>query len=201
MEMAPNDHLARVQRFKDELKTLSDDHLHLFVRKHITTGLPIALSQDDYFELRQTIATEFHLHPTAVIIVGSCRMGFSIKPSKRYLEVSESSDIDVAMVSQNQFDYYWNGVFNYAHSNIAWRHEEHFKRFVKVLFNGWIDPRWLPRVPAFKESQDWAGFFDQLMRSRRFGRRRITARLYRSWERLEAYQSKNVNLCLAELRA
>jgi hypothetical protein len=171
-----------------------------FIRKHITTGMPVEVGPDDYYELRRMVAKEFGLHPSAVILVGSCRTGFSIRPKIRYRQARPASDLDVAMVSREQFDTYWDGVFDYARADAAWKQTRDYKKFVSMLFNGWIDPRGLPQVRTFTQSQKWVAFFDKLMQSRRFGPRRITARLYRSWDRLESYQEIGICSCHAELR-
>ena len=197
MSTVSTEHESRVQRFRSDLAGLDARD---FIRKHITTGMPVEISPDDYYELRRLVAKEFGLHPSAVILVGSCRIGFSIRPDKRFRQARPGSDLDVAMVSREQFDCYWDGVFEHARSDAAWKETRNYKRFVEMLFNGWIDPRGLPKVPTFSQSQQWVTFFDALMQSRRFGRRRITARLYRTWERLESYQEIDISACHAELR-
>jgi hypothetical protein len=196
MAAPSNEHESRIRQFQTDL-----GHLNVrdFIRKHITTGNPVVIMPDDYYELRRLVAKNFDVHPSAVVVVGSCRMGFSIKPEKCYSPADSASDIDVAMISQEQFDYYWDGVFNYAHSDAAWKKSCRYKYFAKALFQGWIDPRGLPKVKTFSQSQQWVEFFDQLMQSRRFESRRISARLYRNWDRLEAYQDIAINLCRSKI--
>jgi hypothetical protein len=189
-------HLSRVERFRLDLAALDVREL---VRKHITTGMPVEIAAEDYYELRRLVAKEFGLHPSAVIVVGSCRTGFSIAPKKRYRPARAGSDLDVALVSPEQFRRYWDAVFEYARSDVAWKKTQRYKQFVGMLFSGWIDPRGLPPSPRFAEAHRWVAFFDGLMQSRRFGPRGISARLYRDWERLEAYQEIAVFSCRAEL--
>jgi len=167
------------------------------IRKHISTGRPYAFSEGEYYGLRSTVANEFKLHPSSVIIVGSTRIGFSLNPKHRFKPVHANSDIDIAIVSQERFDDYWERVFQYSMANLAWE----AGRFKNTLFKGWIDPRYLPNTPSFQEAQQWVRFFDGLMRSRQYGRRRITARLYRSWDRLETYQEQSVMACKLLLRS
>ncbi|HZZ43136.1 MAG TPA: hypothetical protein VFE58_09370 [Tepidisphaeraceae bacterium] len=181
--------LKLVARFKTDLGELPIKDV---IRKHISTGQPVAFTSHEYYSLRSTIAAEFQLHPSAVVVVGSTRIGFSLAPEHRYRRVKSGSDIDVAIVSQERFDDYWERVFLYSKSNLAWPDK---KRFKNNLFNGWIDPRFLPNTPTFEEALKWATFFDRLMESRKYGRRTITARLYRSWDRLEAYQEPSVLAC------
>jgi len=185
-----------LQKFQSELTALPSEEI---IRKYITTGMPVHLSEDDYFNLRKVIAHEFKLHPSSVVLIGSCRLGFSIAPKKRYRLARPDSDLDVAIVSAEQFDVYWDAVFSYSVANRGWTYGKSYDRFLKMLFSGWIDPRGLPNVARFKEAADWANFFDGLMQSRKFGPRRITARLYRNWSRLEAYQDVAVRKCLANI--
>lgn len=198
MPETADQHAARVERFCSDLKALQSTEV---IRKHITTGMPVFLTEEVYFKLRSAIAYQFDLHPSAVVLVGSCRTGFSIAPRKRYREAKPNSDLDIAIVSQERFDRYWDGVFAYSVIDNAWKRSKRYKQFVRMLFDGWIDPRGLPNVRRFEQAARWTEFFDTLMQSRRFGPRRISARLYRTWSRLEAYQEKALRQCIADLGA
>jgi hypothetical protein len=189
-------HDARVKRFCSDLRELHPTEL---IRKYITTGMPVELTEEDYFGLRSIIAEEFQLHPSAVVLVGSCRTGFSIAPNKRYRAAKPDSDLDVALVSRDRFDHYWDDVFAYSTVDKAWKNSAEYQEFAHMLFHGWIDPRGLPSVPRFQRASRWTDFFDTLMQSRQFGSRRISARLYRSWSRLEAFQELAIRQCIANL--
>lgn len=180
-----------VKAFKAEL---ADPDLLAVVQKHLSTGRPVALSDDDYFQLRRLVAAQFQLHPSAVIVVGSTRTGFSLNPRHAFRPIASGSDIDVAIVSADRFDDYWDRVFEYTRSDYAW---DDARRFKKNLFQGWIDPRFLPNNTRFGPALEWTRFFDGLMQSRRYGLRKITARLYRTWQRLDAAQEKAVLECRA----
>jgi predicted nucleotidyltransferase len=179
--------------FQADLQTLPVKDV---IRKHISTGPLHAFTDHEYYELRSTIAAEFELHPSSIVVVGSTRIGFSLNPKHRYQLVQESSDIDVAIVSQERFDDYWERVFQYSRADLAWK----ARTFKTNLFRGWIDPRYLPNTRTFESAEKWVRFFDGLMQSRKYGRRRITARLYRSWDRLEAYQEHAVMACKLSAR-
>jgi hypothetical protein len=191
-----DEHTARIEQFRSDLKVLQPSDV---IRKHITTGTPVFLTAELYFTLRSLIANHFKLYPGEVVLVGSSRTGFSIVPTKRYREATPSADLDVALISAERFDEYWDGVFAYSAIDRAWKRSTEYKRFVRMLFDGWIDPRGLPNVPRFEPAAQWSDFFDGLIRSRRFGLRRISARLYRTWSRLEAYQEIAVRKCISNL--
>lgn len=193
-----SNHERLIQLFQADLKNQNLPREDL-VRKHITTGTPTEVSRDEYFELRNLVAKAFGLHPNAIVLVGSCRQGFSIAPKKRWNAAHSGSDLDLAIVSTERFDVYWDDVFAYSRVDRAWQRSRRYKRFVGSLFRGWIDPRWLPPVPRFEQAAHWVDFFDTLMQSRRFGTRRISARLYRTWLRLDAYQQISVEKCIGTI--
>jgi len=193
-------HDSRVAAFQADL---ANAELRDVIRKHITTGDPVILDRDTYYQLRRAVADKFGLHPSSVILVGSCRTGFSLKPEKRYAPVSPSSDVDVAVVSPGLFDSYWDSVFQRSLGGGGWINSggnRGGKRFISDLFKGWITPRDLPNLPSFSDGRVWAEFFDGLIKQRTCGYRTISARLYRSWERLEAYQRIMVSHCRNDLR-
>jgi hypothetical protein len=199
-EPAPADdpaHESRVSAFQTDLE---GNDIQDVIRKHITTGNPVAIDADLYSQLRRVIARRFDIHPSAVILVGSCRTGFSLKPVNRYLPVAPEADVDIAIVWPQLFDMHWDNVFDLARTDRGWARTRVGKQFVSDLFHGWITPRKLPNLPRFKDGRAWAEFFDQLTVQRTCGVREIKARLYRSWDRLEAYQEIMVSKCRSDLR-
>lgn len=169
------------------------------IRKHITTGDPVTVDADTYFVLRSRIADHFQLHPNQVVVVGSSRLGFSLKPEKRFSEIAPK-DIDVAVVSETLFNQFWDLVFQKVRENRQWATSTHKNLgFVKSLFAGWITPHKLPSLPSFAPALEWVEFFDKLNHSRICGARPISVRLYRNWDRLEAYQEIHVAECKREI--
>jgi hypothetical protein len=192
MAIDERDHRRRILEFQNDLRRMEVMHV---IRKHITTGVSEVLASGTYYELRNQVADHFRLHPSAVILVGSGRMGFSLKPIKRYQPFGDSSDLDLAIVSREQFDHYWDLVFEYSRTNRLWPTTRRYSAFLRELFKGWLWPRRLPPSPRFTAARAWAEFEDMLGRQSFRGLRSVGARLYRSWERLEAYQSVHVIAC------
>jgi hypothetical protein len=198
-----SDHEVRVQRFKRDLVT---NEITDVIRRHVTTGDPFAISTDVYYELRRRVAKEHSTHPSAVVLVGSCRLGFSLKPKTklgakdkvRYQPVGLDSDVDVAVVAPALFDAYWDKVFDLVRTNRGWALSGG-KKFARDLFCGWITPRQLPNMPRFRLAREWSEFFDTLTRERLCDLRTISARLYRTWDRLEKYQEIMALECKREL--
>jgi len=192
MSIDPGNTDERVQQFQSDLRAME---LPKVIRKHITTGSSAVLADSTYYELRNQVADYFGLHPACVIVVGSCRMGFSLKPDKRYTPFGNTSDVDVAIVSRERFDSYWDLVFDHWQADRMWTKSRKYRRFLRELFKGWIWPRCLPPSTRFRQALEWVEFEDRLGRERFRGLRSVGARLYRSWERLEAYQAIHVQDC------
>jgi len=196
MEIPEADYDRRLKEYQADLGRPSDE----IVQKHILTGLPAALTPDDYFNLRNDVSKHFGIQPVEVVLVGSCRVGFSLldKPKKsrpRYSPVGAASDIDLAVVAPGLFKQLWDQVFAYSQSNRAFAKSPEGTQFRLMLFGGWIDPRGLPPGQRFQWADTWVRFFDGLSRDRRFGNRRASARVYRDWNRLAAYQQIAVDQC------
>ena len=186
----------RIESFKNDLLNLD---IVSVIRKHLTTGTPVTIDNEEYWKLRNAISTQFDVHPNHVVVVGSSRLGFSLKKSKRFVS-NEPKDVDVAIVSPQLFDRFWDMVFNVVRFNRTWPHQtKKNKSFVSSLFSGWITPHELPNLSSFERARVWAEFFNELSRTRVCGIRGISGRLYRDWSRLEAYQEIMVNECKREL--
>lgn len=196
MSLSEAEYLARLQEFQADLDRPSS----AVVQKHILTGSPAALSASDYFDLRHEVAMHFGIQPIEVVLVGSCRTGFTLmdKPKQsrpRYTRVESGSDLDIVVVSTRLFDTIWDTVFDYAQESAAFRKSDEAVEFRGMLFRGWIDPRGMPPGQRFELAERWIRFFDRFGRDRRFGNRRATARVYRDWVRLATYQQIAVEGC------
>lgn len=175
--------------FKRDLSILSPLEI---ARKHIVFGECAVISSEKYFELRHRISEQFGVHTNQVIVVGSGKLGFSIAPRKRYRDFGDTSDIDVAIVSEDLFLSVWKDVHRYFAQGGYWEKKSDFFLY---LFRGWIRPDKLPPDQDFEFSRHWAEFFDILSASRRFSTARIAGAIYQSWYFLESYQSIAISEC------
>lgn len=186
--------------FKKELTTSDEVSL---VRKFITSGECYVIDQEKYLELKSTVADHFKIHPNEVLIVGSGKMGFSIaenipKEKLRYRHFSESSDIDVAIISQTLFDGIWTDLYDFIEDKGFWQRQQEYTAY---HFQGWMRPDMLPISQRFTFTQTmWWDFFNKLTSSQNFGAYKIRGGLYRNWHFLEKYQIKCVNQCKMEFK-
>jgi len=182
-----------LQQFKNELKTRD---IRLITYEHVLGGGSRILSPDSYFKLRSLVARRWGVHPNEIIMVGSGKLGFSLKPNHYFNAFHEGSDFDLAILSGELFDRYWKKVHVYAQRHLLWTDK---KIFFEKLSGGWIRPDYLP-TNDFAERRKWWDFFGDLSNRRDFGYKRIRAGVYKSWDFLEIYHVNNLRRCRTELQ-
>ncbi|GKV80986.1 MULTISPECIES: hypothetical protein [Pectobacterium] len=148
------------------------------------------------YALKSKICDKLEVGFDNVIIVGSCKLGFSIKPAKRFIPFGEESDIDIAIVSPHLFESVWKTAMEYKYSNADWPSKGNF---FKYLSAGWIRPDKFPRGENFAFSTDWWEFFSELTNSRVYGDYKIAAGIYYNSFFLEKYQETCLEQCIFEV--
>ncbi len=191
--------------FKVNLLSLSAEEM--FAR-YIAPDTCRGLVDIDQAELRGQIADHFEITPECVLIVGSAKLGFTLRhkmakspdelPRPPFSEFSDSSDVDIAIVSDRLFDDIWKASFRfwhtsgYANAGAYWPSGKSFREY---FFRGWMRPDHLPAEGGFRYRSDWFDFFRRLTSARAAGDYKISAGLYREAYFLEAYQTIAINQC------
>lgn len=183
-----------MEEFKRDLKNLNSLQI---VRKHVFNGASYILDNADYYQLKEDVCEHFDIEFNDVLVVGSGKLGFSIKPQRRYGKFNNDSDIDIAVVSTTLFHEIWKEAYLYQKSGSYWPKSEDF---FKYLSEGWIRPDKLPPSKYFSFAHDWWGFFTNLTTSEKYGPYKIRGGLYQSWFFLQEYQKICVEQCITEVR-
>ncbi len=156
---------------------------------------------------RRTIATTLTVSEADIRIVGSGRLGFSMKPGLNLRSFRDTSDIDVIIVNHALFDGLWSALLKAAYprpphtSTIGgW-----LERRRNELYTGWLTPLEIKldikifgnkARPVHEMNAQW---FKALKEASRHPPKRhedISGRLYRTWDHAELYHLHS----LAELR-
>ena len=181
-----------LDEFKSDLNRL--DSLQIYYKYILGAGC-FLLDKDKEYQLKQEICEKFKVEFTDIVLVGSGKLGFSIKPTRRFQCFNDESDIDVAIVSKELFEQVWQESFMYKKSEADWPSS---RKFFKYLSEGWIRPDKLPPSHYFKFSSGWWKFFNGLTASNNYGDYKIRAGLYYSHFFLKQYQSICIEQCIQE---
>ncbi len=180
--------------FKADLEALTSLKMY---RKYILSGNCYALDEDQHYRLREEVCERFSIDFTDVFLVGSGKLGFSIKPDKRFGDFDDESDIDIAIVSPVLFEKVWQEAYSYKKSAADWPKANSFFRY---LSEGWIRPDKLPSSTYFRFAGEWWDFFNDLTSSHKYGPFKVRAGLYHSHFFLKEYQTICIDQCIQETR-
>src|ERR1041384_1493203 len=77
-----------------------------FIRDHVMTGEPYVYRGDAprYNAFREEIAGKLSVHETAIRLVGSAKLGFSLSQDHLLRPFSRESDLDIVVVEPELFD-------------------------------------------------------------------------------------------------
>ena len=182
-----------LDEFKSDLNKLSSLKM---MRKYILSDVCHVLNKDQHFRLKDEICEHFAVDFNNVILVGSGKLGFSIKAEKRFKSFGDDSDIDIAVVSEDLFQKVWEEAYLYKKSGAYWPMSV---SFFKYLSAGWIRPDKLPTSDYFAFTAKWWNFFNQVTASKRYGPYKVRAGLYYSMFFLQEYQKICIEQCIEEL--
>ena len=176
---------SRIEEFKRDLKT--KDNIHMVSKYFYNDYEPAAINLDTYHALRWEIKEHFNLESIFdVFLVGSARLGFSIKPTDQFRYFNDQSDLDVVIVSKPLFEEYWKAARDSTISLEEWKHQGVYEDY---FFKGWMRPDKLRYGGEELDVKKGWQFFGKLSQSRKYGPYPINGGLYYSLDFLEHYQT------------
>jgi hypothetical protein len=184
----------QVESFRNYLR---DNSVQDTFRRFIMHQDCKVITEDQSYGLKNIVCENFSVGFEHVVIVGSCKLGFSIKPDKRFVPFGDESDIDVAIVSSGLFESVWKAAMDYKYSCADWPMK---RQFFKYLSEGWIRPDKFPNDDAFPFGKEWWLFFNKITSSGNYGDYKIAAGIYYNSYFLEKYQTTCLEQCALELK-
>ena len=192
---------------KDEFKTmLTSWDLDQIVDTHLFAGLPFSFSKTPelYDQILYELSQGLQVEKQDICIVGSARIGFSLSPPRFGTPFDQFSDVDVVVVSADLFDPSWMNILDSPRgrrssfrSRTRKSLTDHRKKH--YIYQGWIYPDSL--VDALEIGERWLTTFNGLSRIPVLSSRRISGRLYRTWDHARAYHYRGLELIQESLSA
>lgn len=164
------------------------------VREFITHGPSAVLDVQTYARLREYAGTSLHLSPNQnIFLVGSAKLGFSIKPTRRYGLFNDNSDLDLAIVSPILYERLWAEARRYSRRGGFWEGDskDHFKNdHVNAVIKPYV-------LPDSDEAPTRRMLFDVESELQRVGGSPYPATIavWYSMDALEEYQALAVTKC------
>ncbi len=151
------------------------------------------------FQFKKDIAESLGVHIREIAIVGSGKLGFSIKPDKdepgffpfnKFDSKKEKSDLDIAIISNRLFDDQLIRLYEHTSSYVnkeIWNKVKDRKSLALYVLKGWLKPDFKPK--EYRISDDIESV--QSDYKMKFGRD-INIGIYKSWFFFENYHINNV---------
>lgn len=177
----------------------------VLVQKYLVESETYFFSQirvGEEFEFKKDIAALLGVHIRDIAIVGSAKLGFSLRPERDsaglYLfkefdfnfkssPTKEKSDLDVAIISSHLFDNEIRNLYNhtnYYNKSHIWNE---MKSLAKYVLKGRLTTRYLPNgFPLSKDIKTAQEKYQML-----YGRI-INLEIYKSWHFFETYHQENI---------
>ncbi len=197
------------------LQAASPQEVRSFILQWLSEGIPRGFGACPFlYEIsREYVADGLGLHPRQVTIVGSARIGYSLRPRPEYgRQFGVSSDLDLAAVSEQLFEKCrcsferWRG--DYLAGRVAPRGPDelkywtdHVSRVPRNIGRGFIDHWTIPFWNQYPEAQAIEEHLYRLERKIRVTRdaprfTRISLRIYKDWNAFVSQMYLNLRRAL-----
>ena len=205
-----------VDNFKDDILQTYKNNLIDVVRKNLINGSSYFFEhkdvEDDEYLIKKDLSDALDIHPNNILIVGSAKLGFSIKPDKKSGEYQfhsfrfeattdkKESDIDIAIIDSHLFESKLEMLYKYmvgyddAKINELFddctknRYQKRcFYGFSRYVLMGWLRPDQTPlEFDLFKDISDIQNKY------RKRYNIPINIGIYKSWFYFENYNIQNL---------
>jgi hypothetical protein len=153
---------------------------------------------ESWNEFRAALSAELRIAVTDITVVGSARLGFSLRPDNNLKPFSDKSDIDVIVVNEQLFDRLWLDLLAtaYPDEETSPRLGGWLKDRRREVYAGWLNPLeikldrtiWGTRAaPIYEFSSQWFNCFQKASQHPPRRHEAIEGRLYRTWRHAELY--------------
>jgi hypothetical protein len=172
------------------------------VEDFVFEGVPYVFSgrEADYQLLRRHISAGLGVGVEDLTLVGSGRIGFSLSPDTFGRPFSESSDLDVVVVSAPLFDVAWLELLRARprYQTLTPRVQQWYDDHRNHVYYGRIWPAKLAGV--IKLSRRWFGVFKSLSQYPELADREVHGLLYRTWDHARLYHQYGLSRILRVIR-
>lgn len=184
--------------FKDSLKLRG---VSASLDSYLLERIPFLFNQDwdSYRDWKRHLSSLIDVDPKNICIVGSAAIGISINPHKGFKSFDDSSDIDVAIISDFHFQLSWRALRQTNLSNIRDHKtrvaiKEHRERHI---YYGCIAADRIIAVLPFK--LEWTTAMSAMAAIHPTQEREVKFRIYRDYDALRAYHANGLEALQTKL--
>jgi predicted nucleotidyltransferase len=175
---------------KEFHKVIEIEGLEAAVNSLILQGSVFYFQNDPkkYFQFKNMLSRRLDVHTNNIEIIGSAKLGFSLNQEKLGEAFDKESDIDVAVISDRLFERAWSELISIRDKKwleLTPKERANLTQCQSDVYWGYVSPDKVPGGTEF--SKWWWSIFEELSSHADYERRKIRGRLFKSWERAQAY--------------
>ena len=184
-----------VEDFKYDL---IDNPTSFMCSKWLLDRVPHIFNNDliAFIKWKEELADRLEIDSKSIVITGSASCGFSLNPYKNYKEFDDSSDIDVAIVSEIHFDIAWRTLRNLGTKryDLNAKQKASLNDHVdRLIYWGTVATDKLLEILPF--GKDWSLQLLEMSKLEPVNNKTLNVRLYKDYDALRSYNVANlVNL-------
>ncbi|WP_165732216.1 hypothetical protein [Polaribacter sp. 20A6] len=190
--------MTLIECFKNDCLKIEPE---IIVQKYLLEGSSYFFDKEailDEFQFKKDISLSLGVHIRDIVIVGSGKLGFSIKPDKvepgyfpfKTFDQVKRSDLDIAIVSNKLFDDQLVRLYEHTSQYInkeIWKEKGDRNALAKYILKGWLKPDFIPKEFKFSDNIQ-----EELTKYKmKFGRD-VNIGIYKSWYFFENYHINNI---------
>jgi Holliday junction resolvase len=193
----------------DFLSECINDNPDVVVQKYLINGSSyffneIMTEKDEEFYFKKEMAESLKVHIQDIAIVGSGKLGFSIKPDRDDLRLypfkdfdfnfnldneSKKSDLDIAIISSRLFDKQLKDIYDHTQFYTSDEFSGTKKKaFGNYILKGWLRPDMMP--DDYNISTE---IIAVSLKYKKKYNRDVNIGVYKSWAYFEQYHINNIN--------
>lgn len=184
------------------------DHPSVVVQKYLIDGSTYFFDtffsgKDEEFNFKKDLAISLGVHIREIAIIGSGKLGFSIKPDESNLAFypfkefdndfklnskNKKSDLDIAIISSELFEKQLLSIYNHTDSYRSQTYQGSSKKsFAFYVLKGWLNLEFIPRDYVISPNVQK---FEEKYKSKYD--REINIGVYKTWFYFENYHNNNI---------
>ena len=160
------------------------------VSQHVLERLPHIFANDwePYRKWRQKLGAAIGVDPCNICLIGSACVGVSFNPNKGLSKFEDSSDIDVAIVSDFHFNVAWRSLrgFRLADARTPKERQSLIAHRNRYIYWGCIATDKILRIFPF--AKEWTIAISNMRAEPPTEDREIKFRIYKDYDALRTYQ-------------
>jgi len=192
----------------DFLNECINENAGVVVQKYLINGASyffenVVVDKDEEFFFKKELAESLNVHIQDIVIIGSGKLGFSIKPDKHNLQFyqfknfdydfkedneSKKSDLDIAIISSNLFDKQLKDIYDHTQFYTSDEFSGTKKKsFANYILKGWLRPDMMPNDYNITEE-----IIEVSNKYKKKYNRDVNIGVYKSWAYFEQYHMNNI---------